>query len=47
MLYLNEADTLRPYLDGSGLELATFEDGRGAAGFNFQMYTSVFADSMG
>lgn len=46
VLYLTEADPLRPYLDGSGLELATFEDGLAATGFNFQMYTSVFPGSL-
>lgn len=47
VLYLVDVDTLRPYLAGSGLEVATFEDGRAAAGFNFQMYTSMFPGSMG
>ena len=47
VLYLVDGDRVRPYLDGSGLEIATFEEGRAAAGFNFQMYTSVFPGSMG
>jgi hypothetical protein len=44
--YLTDADKLRPYLEGSGLELATFEDGQAATGFNYQMYTAVFPGGM-
>jgi len=35
--------TLAPYLDGTGLAVALFEDGQGAASFNFQNYTAQFS----
>ncbi len=47
VLYLVDAAVAAGYLAGSGLDLARFEGGRGAAGFNFQMYTSHFPNSMG
>jgi hypothetical protein len=47
VLYLVDAQPLHPYLTDSGLELAAFEDGQGAAGFNFQMYTSAFPNGLG
>jgi hypothetical protein len=46
-LYLVPAERLRPYLKDSGLELYVFEKGQGCVGFNFQMYTSQFANGMG
>lgn len=46
-LYLVPAERLRPYLADSGLELYEFEGGLGCVGFNFQMYTSQFNNSMG
>ena len=47
VLYLVEADRLRPYLKDSGLELATFDDGLACAGFDFQMYQRQMTFGMG
>ena len=46
VLYRVDPQPLDAHLAGSGLEVATFADGTAAAGFNFQMYTTMFAGSM-
>lgn len=38
-----ERKILAPFLEGTGLDVATFEDGHGVATFNFQNYTAQFS----
>lgn len=47
VLYLVDPETVKSHIAQPELELFTFAEGKAAVGFNFQMYTSHFPDSMG